>query len=45
MNAEALGYLENLPWSKKAWGTLQSWVAEGSEQDLEEHAVSVKFFL
>jgi len=38
LNTEALGYLENLPWSKKSWRTLQSWVAEGSEQDLEEHA-------
>jgi hypothetical protein len=38
LNAEALGYLENLPWSKKAWRTLQSWTAEGGEQDLEEGA-------
>ncbi|RPI71695.1 MAG: hypothetical protein EHM38_03430 [Geobacteraceae bacterium] len=36
LNAEALGYLENLPWSKKAWGGLQSWAAESSEEDLEE---------
>ena len=38
LNAEALGYLENLAWSKKAWRTLQSWAAEGGEQDLEEKA-------
>ena len=38
LNAEALGYLENLPWSKKAWRKLQSWTAEGGEQDLEESA-------
>ena len=36
LNAEALGYLENLAWSKKAWRTLQSWAAEGGEHDLEE---------
>jgi len=36
LNAEALGYLENLPWSKKAWRRLQSWSAECSERDLEE---------
>jgi len=38
LNAEALGYLENLAWSKTAWRTLQSWAAEGGEQDLEEGA-------
>jgi hypothetical protein len=38
LNAEALGYLENLPWSKKAWRRLQSWTAESGEQDLEESA-------
>jgi len=38
LNAEALGYLENLPWSKTAWHTLQSWTAESGEQDLEECA-------
>ena len=38
LNAEALGYLENLPWSKKAWCKLQSWTAEDGEQDLEEIA-------
>ncbi len=38
MNKETLGYLENLPWSKKARGALQCWAAEGSEQDLEERA-------
>lgn len=36
LNAEALGYLENLAWSKKAWGRLQSWSAECGERDLEE---------
>jgi hypothetical protein len=35
LNTEALGYLENLAWSKKAWQTLQSWC---SEQDLDEGA-------
>ncbi len=35
LNVEALGYLENLPWSKAAWCTLQSW---SREQDLEENA-------
>jgi len=38
LNAEALGYLENLPWSKKAWHRLQRWATEGGEQDLEESA-------
>lgn len=38
LNAEALGYLDNLPWSKTAWRRLQSWTAEGGEQDLEESA-------
>ena len=38
LNTEALGYLENLPWSKTAWHTLQSWTAESGEQDLEESA-------
>jgi hypothetical protein len=33
LNAEALEYLGNLPWSRKAWRKLQSW---SSEQDLEE---------
>jgi len=36
LNAEALGYLENLPWAKKVWCTLQSWGVESHEQDLEE---------
>lgn len=36
LNAEALGYLENLPWSKKVWRRLQSWSAESSEQDMKE---------
>jgi len=36
LNTEALEYLENLAWSKKAWRTLQSWAAEGGEQDLQE---------
>jgi hypothetical protein len=36
LNTEALGYLENLPWAKKVWHTLQSWSAESGEQDLEE---------
>lgn len=36
LNAEALGYLENLPWSKKAWHGLQSWRVESGECDLEE---------
>jgi hypothetical protein len=35
LNVEALGYLSNLPWSKAAWRTLQSWC---SEQDLDENA-------
>jgi hypothetical protein len=35
LNAEALGYLDNLPWSKAAWRTLESL---SSEQDLEENA-------
>jgi hypothetical protein len=34
LNAEALAYLDNLPWSKAAWCTLQSW-SDG--QDLEEN--------
>ena len=38
LNVEALGYLENLAWSKKAWRSLQNWAAEGGEQDLEEKA-------
>ena len=38
LNAEALEYLENLPWSKTAWRSLQSWTAEGGQQDLEECA-------
>jgi len=38
LNAEALGYLENLPWSKTAWCSLQSWATESGEQDLEESA-------
>lgn len=38
LNTEALGYLENLPWSKTAWHTLQSWTVESGEQDLEESA-------
>ncbi len=33
LNREALGYLENLVWSKAAWSRLQSWK---SEQDLDE---------
>ena len=37
LNAEALGYMENLKWSKMVWRTLQSWVAEAG-QDLEEPA-------
>jgi hypothetical protein len=36
LNAEALSYLENLAWSKKAWHRLQSWSAECGERDLEE---------
>ena len=35
LNAEALGYLNNLPWSKAAWRILQSL---SSEQDLDESA-------
>jgi hypothetical protein len=35
LNAEALGYLNNLPWSKAAWRMLQSL---SSEQDLDECA-------
>ncbi len=35
LNAEALGYLGNLVWSKAAWHTLQSWK---SEVDLDEEA-------
>jgi len=33
LNSEALGYLENLVWSKAAWCTLQSW---NCEQDQDE---------
>lgn len=36
MNAGALGYLENLLWSKKARHCLQCWSAEIGERDLEE---------
>ncbi len=36
LNVEALGYLENLPWSKKAWHRLQNWRAESGERDLDE---------
>jgi len=35
LNAEALGYVGNLSWSKVAWRTLQAW---SSEQDLDEQA-------
>ena len=38
LNDEALGYLENLPWSKEAWRRLQSWNAKDGEQVLEESA-------
>ena len=38
LNAEALGYLQNLPWSKRTWRKLQNWMAEEGEQDLEESA-------
>jgi hypothetical protein len=36
LNAEALGYLETLAWSKKTWRRVQSWSAECAERDLEE---------
>jgi hypothetical protein len=33
VNAEALGYMEQLNWSKSAWETLQSWAAVEKELD------------
>jgi hypothetical protein len=36
LNQEALGYVANLNWSKKAWQRLQNWAQESGEQDLEE---------
>jgi len=36
LNKEALGYVANLNWSKKAWQGLQNWAQEKGEQDLEE---------
>jgi hypothetical protein len=38
MNAETLGYLKGMAWSKAAWATLQNWAAEGDEQDMTEGA-------
>jgi len=35
LNEEAIGYLGSIPWSKKAWKTIQGWQ---SEQDWEEAA-------
>ena len=35
LNEEAIGYLNNIPWSKAAWRTIQSWK---SDQDWEEMA-------
>lgn len=36
LNQEALGYVANLNWSKKAWQKMQNWAQESGEQDLEE---------
>jgi hypothetical protein len=36
LNEEALGYVANLNWSKKAWQRLQAWAEENGGQDLEE---------
>lgn len=36
LNEEALGYVANLNWSKKAWQRLQTWAEENGGQDLEE---------
>jgi hypothetical protein len=36
LNEEALGYVANLNWSRKAWQGLLNWVQENGEQDLEE---------
>jgi hypothetical protein len=36
LNQEALEYVVNLHWSKKAWQRLQNWAQESGEQDLEE---------
>lgn len=36
LNEEAMGYVANLNWSKKAWRRLQNWAQESGEQDLEE---------
>jgi hypothetical protein len=36
LNEEALGYVANLTWSKKAWQGLRNWAQENGEEDLEE---------
>lgn len=36
LNEEALGYVANLNWSRKAWQGLLNWVQENGGQDLEE---------
>jgi len=36
LNDEALGYVGNLNWSKKAWRGLLNWAQKNGEQDLEE---------
>jgi hypothetical protein len=36
VNEEALEYVANLNWSKKAWQGLRNWAQENGEQDLEE---------
>jgi len=42
LNEEALGYVANLNWSKKAWQGLQNWAQENGEQDLEETSFLAK---
>lgn len=36
LNEEAMGYVANLNWSKKAWQGLRNWAQKNGEQDLEE---------
>jgi len=42
INEEALGYVANLNWSKKAWRRLQTWAEENGGQDLEEASFLAK---
>jgi hypothetical protein len=42
LNEEALGYVANLNWSKKAWRRLQVWAEENGGQDLEEASFLAK---